>query len=214
VRPEHVLFDLDGTLTDPKEGIVNCIRFAMQQLSLPLDPSASLDWCIGPPLQQSFARLLGPEAHRGQEALDAYRKRFQELGIYENHLYPGIHELLEALGSQAKLYVATSKPSIFAEKIARHFDLEKYFSAVYGSELNGDNSDKAVLIKKIVAAEGMPVSQAVMIGDREHDMLGAVKNQMRGLGAGWGYGSREELLAHGAEAVFENPLSLNQYLLK
>ena len=212
--PKHILFDLDGTLTDPKEGIVNCIRFAMQQLSMPLDEAASLDWCIGPPLQQSFATLLGPEPARIQEALDAYRSRFKEIGIYENRLYPGIPKMLGELSPAATLYVATSKPTVFAKEIVRHFELSSYFKNVYGSELNGENSDKAALLEKIISAEGLDRQATVMVGDRKHDMIGAAKNQIRGLGAAWGYGSKEELLASGAEAVLESPGELRLYILK
>jgi phosphoglycolate phosphatase len=207
----NFLFDLDGTLTDPKEGIVRSVRFAMEEMGIPLDPELDLDWCIGPPLQKSLARLLGDgQSGRVSEALQHYRQRYQQTGMYENKPYAGIQGELEALMQKAELYVATSKPTVFAGEILRHFGLSKYFVGIYGSELDGKNSDKAELIAKILSERKLPAGLTSMVGDREHDMIGAAKNKVRGIGVLWGYGSREELVSSGASILLQNPSDLSQ----
>jgi phosphoglycolate phosphatase len=203
----NLLFDLDGTLTDPKEGITASIRFAMQGLGMPLGAEVDLDWCIGPPLQQSFAKLLGlPE--RSAEALALYRQRFGTVGKFENKVYPGIEDALRQLSQRASLYVATSKPSLYAAQIIQHFGLAHYFKQVHGSEMDGRNTDKAELIASIMAQHALDPATTLMIGDREHDIIGARKNGLRGIGVLWGYGSREELMGAGADLMIEAPLFL------
>lgn len=204
-----LLFDLDGTLTDPKEGIVRCIRFALDGLGVVHDVQQSLDGCIGPPLRESFARLLGGErAHLVPQAIDLYRRRFGDVGWLENRPYEGIRECLERLGSGHDLLVATAKPTIFAERILSHFGLRPFFRAVYGSELDGTNAEKDDLLRTILDREGIAPGRALMIGDREHDMRGACANGVLGIGAAWGYGSERELLDSGAVAIVRQPADL------
>lgn len=205
----NLLFDLDGTLTDPKEGIVKSIRYALEKMDVLFDTDQSLDWCIGPPLRESFAKLIKTQdegvLHR---AVETYRLRFRDTGIYENRVYDGIPESLAQLAGKHTLYVATSKPAVFAEEIIRHFGLGKYFRAIYGSELNGDNSDKTELLAKLIVKEGLNAADCVMIGDREHDMVGAKNNQIMAVGIGWGYGSELELINSGASTVLKAPSDL------
>lgn len=200
----NLLFDLDGTLTDPKVGITASIRYAMQELGKPLGQAADLDWCIGPPLQESFAKLLG-SPDQAEEALALYRKRFGSIGKFENKVYPGIEVALKGLARSADLYVATSKPTVFAGQIIEHFGLTPFFKGVHGSEMDGRNSDKADLIASILSQRSMDPATALMIGDREHDIIGARKNGLRSIGVLWGYGSREELVAAGAEKLAGEP---------
>ena len=200
----NLLFDLDGTLTDPKVGITASIRYAMQELGKPLGRETDLDWCIGPPLQKSFAKLLG-SPDQAEEALALYRKRFGSIGKFENKVYPGIEAALKSLARRADLYVATSKPTLFAGQIIEHFGLAPFFKGVHGSEMDGRNSDKADLIASILSQRSMDPASTLMIGDREHDIIGARKNGLRSIGVLWGYGSREELVAAGAEKLAEEP---------
>jgi phosphoglycolate phosphatase len=206
----NLLFDLDGTLTDPFWNITRCIAHALTALGRSSPPPDSLRWCIGPPLKQSLSMLLGSDNDPlVQEALRKYRERFGATGIFENEVYGGIPETLDALrGFGHKLYVATSKPTVYAEQIINHFGLGKYFERVFGSELDGTRSDKSELISYITYKESILPWDAIVIGDREHDMIGAGKNGVFGLGVLWGYGTEEELKAAGAYACIETPQDL------
>lgn len=202
----HVLLDLDGTLTDPREGILNCMRHALSLLDEPCPSDGELERYIGPPLQVSFAALLGADSPKIATAVALYRQRFSPVGLFENRLYPGIPEALrrlKALGGT--VFVATSKPTIFAERIIDHFGLARDVDAVFGSELDGTRSDKTELIAHILARRSLARDATCMVGDREHDIRGAKGNGIRAIGALWGYGSRKELLDAGAEALCETP---------
>ena len=197
-----VFFDLDGTLTDPFPGITACIRHALGELGLPIPDADRLRWCIGPPLRESFIKLLGPgQAALADQAVSKYRERFSRVGLFENAVYPGIAEMLGGLVAEGtSLYVATSKPQVFASRIIDHFGLRPYFISVEGSELDGARADKRVLIEYMLTKHRLDPAQVVMVGDREHDMAGAAKNQVAGLGVLWGYGSAQELHSAGAYA--------------
>jgi len=170
----------------------------------------SLRWCIGPPLKKSFAALLGSDDDKlAEQALSVYRERFGAVGLFENEIYEGIPEMLNILQDNGHtLHVATSKPTVFAERIIDHFELRRYFKAIYGSELDGTRCDKASLIAHILQNESIVASEASMVGDREHDMIGANANDVCGFGVLWGYGTREELESSGARACFKSPREL------
>lgn len=206
----NLLFDLDGTLTDPLAGITNCILYALDKLGKPLPPGENLRWCIGPPLRDSFAKLLASDDQALiEKAVTFYRERFGTVGLFENQVYDGIPDVLQALQQDGHtLYVATSKPTLFAKRIIAHFDLQRYFKCVYGSELDGTRGDKTSLISYILQTELMAPSEAAMIGDREHDMIGAKENGVHGFGVLWGYGTKDELERAGAHAAFKNPPEL------
>jgi phosphoglycolate phosphatase len=200
-----IYFDLDGTLTDPKPGITGSIQYALQKLDLPFPSQDELTWCIGPPLRASFVTMLGGE-ERADLAVTFYRERFSDVGLYENSLYPGIKDVLTALGrSGRRMFVATSKPRIFAERIIDHFGLTGDFEVVFGSELDGTRVHKTDLLAYALEATGVNPSQALMIGDRSHDMIGASNNGMGAIGVLYGYGSREELIGAGASHVCATP---------
>ena len=202
-----LFFDLDGTLTDPQEGITGCIRFAMQQLRTEAPAQDQLTWCIGPPLRQSFVELVGE--HRADAAVEFYRQRFATIGLYENELYPEIPQVLHELRSRGhSLYVASSKPRVFVERILQHFDLDQYFCAIYGSELDGRLQDKGELLKFALADQKLQSSDCIMIGDRYHDALGAANSGMDFIGVLYGFGSVEEFSANGFRRWVERPWEL------
>jgi phosphoglycolate phosphatase len=203
---DAIYFDLDGTLTDPKPGITRSIQYALQRLDHPTMPTEDeLTWCIGPPLRASFVRLLGAETS-ADLAVSYYRERFSDIGLYENGVYDGIGELLTSLcASGHRLFVATSKPHVFAERIIDHFGLRDHFERVFGSELDGTRVDKSHLLEYALKQASVDPSKTLMIGDRSHDMVGAVNNGMKGIGVLYGYGSQDELLAAGAHHVCTTP---------
>lgn len=194
---------------------MGCLRHALAAVHAVIPGDAELEACIGPPLQQSLRRLLGdPDESVLVEALTRYRERFSAVGMYENEVYPGIPELLQALGDAGDiLRVVTSKPSVFADRILAHFDLSQHFTGVHGSELSGVRSDKAELIADVLASERISAKDAVMIGDRSHDVVGARANGVRPLGVLWGYGTRAELTAAGADELYASVADLQSDLL-
>jgi phosphoglycolate phosphatase len=206
----NVLFDLDGTLTDPGDGFVACISYALERLGCPPCSPAEIRRHVGPPLQETLARLIEDRAMI-PEATAFYRERYATLGYLENAVYAGIEEALGELRSRgARLFVATSKPTVYAERILEHFRLRSYFRAVYGSELDGTRSNKSALLAHVVAQEVIP--DGVMIGDRAEDMRGARANGLQAVGALWGYGSRGELVAARAHLLCERPEDLQETL--
>lgn len=208
-----VFFDLDGTLTDPKEGITRSIQYALERLSAPVPETDELLWCIGPPLRASLAQLLNDDDDAAGEALALYRERFTDTGLYENAIYAGIPEVLKKLKGQGKrLFVATSKPHVYAERIVEHFGLGECFEIVFGSELDGTRAEKTDLLQYAVAHTGTDPADAVMIGDRKHDMLGARNNDLYCIGVLYGYGSEAELQAAGAQQLASTPTELLQKL--
>jgi phosphoglycolate phosphatase len=205
-----ILFDLDGTLTDPREGITRSLAFALQRMGLEPPPLAELTFAIGPPLRRSIAQLIGTEAGADIErALGFYRERFADVGLFENAVYDGVAETLQALSARgATLLVATSKPRVYAERIVRHFALEAHFAAVHGCELDGTREDKRDLLAHLLPYHGLAPGSATMIGDRGADMAAARHHGVAAVGALWGYGSREELEAAGAQSCCAAPREL------
>jgi len=202
-----ILFDLDGTLTDPKPGITTCIQYAMRELGHEVPHTDDLHWCIGPPLRGAFAKVLNTTDEAViDRALALYRERFGTIGLFENTLYeeiPGTLQTLRALGYRT--LVATSKASVYAERIVKHFGLAGLFDKVYGSELNGIRSDKGELIAYVMLTENLLPAEVLMIGDREHDVIGAKKNGVPCIGVVYGYGTEEELRSGGALSIAASP---------
>jgi phosphoglycolate phosphatase len=202
----HIYFDLDGTLTDPYVGITRCILYALDELGFPHPSDAYLPSCIGPPLYDTFPELVGEDLTL--RAVDLYRERFNDVGWRENEPYEGILDALEAICAQGhRLFVATSKPWEQAKRIIEHFGMGAFFEAVYGCELDGTRSKKADLLEYAIAANP-GASARTMIGDREHDLIGAVANRMRPIGVSYGYGSVQELQSAGAVVVVDAPANL------
>ena len=213
---DALLFDLDGTLTDPKPGIVGCLRFALDQLGVSCPSDDVLTNFIGPPLRATFALLLDTsDGSQIEEAIRLYRQRFAATGLYENQVYAGVPAMLEhAQQAATVMYVATSKPAVYAERIVQHFGLEHHFRQVYGAELDGRRENKADLVAYVLASEGVDAQTAVMIGDRAADVLAAKANGVRSIGVLWGYGSAHELLDAGVDILCKTPSELAEQLSK
>ncbi|MDD9903279.1 MAG: HAD hydrolase-like protein [Rhodospirillaceae bacterium] len=202
-----VFFDLDGTLSDPKIGITKSIQYALERLDVPVPATDDLLWCIGPPLRASFVELV--DEARADQGVALYRERFGDVGLYENDLYDGIPDTLQAFSDAGtRLFVATSKPHVYARRIVEHFGIAGHFERVFGSELDGTRADKSELLEYALQETGLQAEACAMIGDREHDMIGAVNNGLFGIGALYGYGTQEELEAAGARRLADAPSSI------
>jgi phosphoglycolate phosphatase len=201
-----ILVDLDGTLVDPKPGLIGSVQYALSKIGYPVPPAEELVWMIGPPLRVSFAKLLG-SAERVEEVIAHYRERYINGAMFDAVIYDGVPDALAALRAAGhRLIVATSKAHHYARPIVEHFGLSVNFHAVHGPELDGTNDHKADLIAHIVRHERVDPASALMIGDRANDVTAAARNGMRAIGVKWGYGSIEELA--GAAALCESPAEL------
>ncbi|EGO65856.1 HAD family hydrolase [Acetonema longum] len=190
-----ILFDLDGTLTDPKPGITRSVQYALAKFDIHVADLDSLIPFIGPPLSESFQVFYRLSEADAKKAVEYYREYFTEKGLYENAVFDGIPELLANLKQAGKtLIVATSKPTVFAEKILQHFQLAHYFSRIAGSNLDGTRVDKdEVIAFALMECLDIPKGRIIMVGDRKHDVIGARKNGICCIAAAFGYGSPEEL---------------------
>ncbi|MEP9388438.1 HAD hydrolase-like protein [Mesorhizobium sp. KR9-304] len=206
--PGSVLFDLDGTLTDPFIGITRSMQHALRQMGMDPPPAEELRRYIGPPLQATFMEIFGDEA-LAAKALGFYRQRYGEFGKFENELIPGIIDVLRTMTDTGyALFVATSKLESYSLDIIDHFGLAGYFRRVHGSALDGSRADKGELIRHILRAEGLDPQKTVMIGDRLHDAHGAARNDVRAIGVLWGFGDRAELEGAGAARIAASPAEL------
>jgi phosphoglycolate phosphatase len=212
--PRALLFDLDGTLTDNFEGIANCIRYALTHLDAPHPEADTLRACVGPPLRETLPRLLGrDDAATTERAIALYRERYSELGWRENAVYAGVPDMLAAAAlASPRVYLCTTKPQVFAERIVAHFGLAGYLAGVYGTSLDGALDDKADLLAHLLARESLEGRHCLMIGDRRHDIRAARRNGARTMGVLWGYGSRSELEEAGAEALLAAPADFSRGL--
>ncbi len=199
-----ILFDLDGTLTDPGEGITNSVAYALKKYGIEVSDKKTLYKFIGPPLKDSFMKYYGFSEEKAVEAIGYYREYFREKGLFENEVYPGVEELLIKIkASGRKIVLATSKPEEFAVKILEHFNLVKYFDVVAGASMDEKRNKKGDVIFYAMEKGGFSAENAVMVGDREHDIFGAKENHMDSIGVIYGYGSEEELTSAGAEHIAE-----------
>lgn len=197
-----ILFDLDGTITEPAEGITKSIRYALEKMGKPASPDDDLKWCIGPPLRGTFPKLLSTsDPALIEQAISFYRERYRVTGIFEAKLYPGISDLLAVLSRKYRMFIATAKPFEYAGKVLEHFDVHHHFIKVYGPHLDGRFDDKTELIAHMITQENFHPAAMIMIGDRWSDMEAAQKNGGRGIGALWGYGTAEELEKAGAHRL-------------
>jgi phosphoglycolate phosphatase len=192
---KYILFDLDGTLTDPKVGITKSIQYALSKYDIKVDNLEELEMFIGPPLKETFKEYYSFNDDKVVQAIEYYREYFSQRGIFENEVYPGIRELLDELKNKGKvLVVATSKTTFFAEKILEHFKLEEYFDFVVGSNFDGTRTDKAEIIQHIFSKLKIQnVDEVIMIGDRKHDVIGGKKSGIDTIAVTYGYGSYQEL---------------------
>ena len=200
-----ILFDLDGTLTDPGIGITNSVAYALKKHGIEVTDRTKLYPFIGPPLLDSFQRFYGFSEEQSEQAVADYREYFREKGLFENEVYSGVEELLQHLKESGKrLIIATSKPEEFAVRILEHFGLAKYFDHIVGATMDSSRSKKGDVIAYALEVCGITdKTDVVMVGDREHDVLGAKENGLDSVGVLYGYGSCEELEKAGATCVAE-----------
>ncbi len=200
---KNLLFDLDGTLTDPKVGITSCVAYAAKKEGLgAYDPNEFVSF-IGPPLKQMFMSYFNVDDSAGERLVKYYRERFSTIGLFENTPYDGIELLLENLNGR-NLYVATSKPDVFSLRILEKFGLLKYFKKVYGSSLDGTHTEKGELIAHLLKSESIMPEECIMIGDRKYDVIGAKQNGIKSVGVLYGYGSKSEFEQCKPDYIAEN----------
>jgi len=212
VSHTHLLVDLDGTLTDPKPGIVSSFQHALREVGREVPDVEDLLWIIGPPLRQTFP-MAGVPAGDVETAIEAYRRHYRAGAMYNAPVYAGIPEALAALrDSGLTLIVATSKPHVMARPILEHFGLDTHFHAIHGAELDGRNDDKGDLLAHIMAEEGVDPTRAIMIGDRKFDILAARRHGIANIGVLWGYGGSRELTEAGADRLCESPDRLAHWI--
>lgn len=213
---KNLLIDLDGTLTDPKIGITTSARYGLAKVGHPISDEVNIDWIIGPPLKASLAKILNVELNDplAEQALLGYRERFSVKGLYENHVFDDVPATLEQLGRMGlNLYLATAKPEVYARQILDHFDLLKYFKYPYGSELNGERTNKGDLIAYILEKEQLIPEECLMVGDREHDIFGARRNGIETIAVAYGYGSAEEFAVARPKAIIQRFADLPTLIL-
>ena len=210
----HLFFDLDGTLTDPKEGFVRCLGYALSAAGAAVPADDVLATFIGPPLEQSLRRLLGARAEAElARAIERYDERYAAQGVFENSVYPGAEAGLQAFAANGwTIRVVTSKRQDFARHVVEHFGLAKHITEVIGFESSGSTTDKARLLQALLEREAIEKERSWMVGDRSYDVNAARQNGVRAIGVLWGYGSRSELESAGAEAVAESWEMLAGYL--
>lgn len=209
----YLLFDLDGTLTDPMVGITSSVQYALSRFGIEVRYLKELIPFIGPPLAESFQKYYGLSVEEAEQAVAYYREYFSPKGIYENEIYPGIADMLSQLQESGfELYLATSKPHVYARRILEHFGIADYFSYVGGSELDGRRVKKEEVIAHVLTTCGIAPGEALMIGDKEHDIKGAAACGVESVGVLYGYGSREELVTAGADHITASVEELWDYL--
>jgi len=202
MKYKYILFDLDGTLTDPKIGITKSVAYSLEKMGIKAIDFEALTKFIGPPLKDSYMNFYGFTETEAEEAIVLYREYFAVTGLFENQVYQGIEALLGKLLAEGYiLAVATSKPTVFAETIINHFELDQYFTCIVGSHLDGRRTKKAEVIEAVLSALAIEdeKEQIIMIGDREHDIIGAKTVGIDSIGVIYGYGSKAELEAAGAD---------------
>lgn len=210
---KYILFDLDGTLTDPGEGITNSVAYALKKYGIDVPDRASLYPFIGPPLYESFEVFYGFSREQAEEAVEYYREYYRDKGIYENRVYDGIPEVLGALRDKGyKLVLATSKPEQFAKQILEHFHLDGYFTVTAGADMAGNRVRKADVISHALELCGAEPEECIMVGDREHDVKGAAEFDIPCIGVLFGYGSREELEGCGARWIAKTPENITDIM--
>lgn len=205
----YVLFDLDGTLTDPKEGICKSVQYALHARNIEEPDLDKLEPFIGPPLQRSFQEFYGMDEEHAKAAVAKYRERFEKTGLYENELYPGMKEFLVSLRKKGiHLAIASSKPQEFVEKILKHFEIRQYFQVVTGSEKDGRRSEKNEVIEETLSRlfheRKIPTDDILMVGDRKFDVEGAKAFGLKCAGVSYGYGEEKELKDAGASYITDN----------
>ncbi|MBO5352379.1 MAG: HAD family hydrolase [Lachnospiraceae bacterium] len=212
---EYIFLDLDGTITDSREGITKCFEYALNHFGIEVADRAELERYIGPPLEQSFREGFGFDAEKTALAVAKYRERFVPVGMFENRVYDGMEDALQRLKEAGKvLIVATSKPEYMAVRILEHFGLDGYFDDICGSDEEQNRSKKDEVIRYALEKHGITdVSDVLMVGDRKFDVIGAGTCGLQCMGVLYGFGDREELEAAGAAYIAETPQEMAQMIV-
>ena len=211
----YFLFDLDGTVTDTGEGIIKSVQYALDAWGIHQEPEEKLRRFVGPPLHWSFQEYYGFSEAQAMEAVEKYRERYREKGVYESALYPGMKGLLERLSQKAVVCLATSKPLVFARQIIEMRGVADYFTVAVGANLDGTRTDKAEVITEVLRQlNGPEISRALMVGDRRHDIVGAKACGMESVGVEYGFAEKGELQSAGAEYVVPTVEALEELLLR
>lgn len=215
INYEYILFDLDGTLTDPAIGITNSIMYALEKYGIKVSDRSKLYKFIGPPLWESFEKYYSFSKEEAKKAVEYYREYYKDKGIYENLVYEGFEDLLKLLNTSGRtLIVATSKPEVFAKQILEYFNIAKYFTFIAGGNLDGTRVKKDEVISyALESCNILDKSKVIMIGDREHDIIGAKKNGIHSMGVLFGYGDREELENAGADYIAKAVSDIGRILI-
>lgn len=211
---KYVLLDLDGTLTDTEEGVVNSFLYSLAKIGVTVEDRSSMRWIIGPPILDSYKRMLSCSDEEAKKLLAGYREYYNDRGIWENRLYDGVEEMLCRLFDGGKvLFTATSKPDVFAKRILDKHGVSKYFKYIYGSKLDGSISTKEEVLLNIINTEGIDISECVLVGDTKYDVLGAREVGMDVIGIRWGFGSDEEFVEYPPDMTFTTPDEVCKALL-
>lgn len=211
---KYILFDLDGTLTNPEIGITNCVMYALEKFGIKENDRKKLHPFIGPPLTYSFQKFYGLSEEESKQAVVFYRERFSMKGLYENEVYEGVSEMLQSLKAQGKIIIlATSKPEKFAVEILKYFDLYQYFDFIAGATFDGSRGEKADVIAYALEISNIEdKTRAVMVGDRKYDVLGAREHGLDSIGVLFGFGDYEELTEAGATYIVKTVDDVLKYV--
>ncbi|MBI2850497.1 MAG: HAD hydrolase-like protein [Chloroflexi bacterium] len=211
----NVFFDLDGTLTDPEEGIAKCLRYSLERLGRLYPGELEAKDFIGPPLRSTFEKLLcSDEKPLIEKAVSLYRERFSTVGLFENAVYPGIEDLLSTLYKNSfRLYIVTTKPKIYADRIIEYFRLARWFSDIFGTELDGRFDNKAELIEFILAHLKLAPEETVMVGDRREDIVAGKANRIKTVGVTYGFGSEQEIIDSTPDYVCSSPPEIRETIM-
>lgn len=210
---KRILFDLDGTLTDPFLGITRSLAYSLKSFGIEVDDLETLKPFIGPPLDVSFREYYHMDEAQSWKAVEKYREYFSKKGLFENKVYEGMEDFLQSLlNMDMKLYVCTSKPEVFAKEILDHFSLTPYFTGIYGATLDGSLKNKGDVIAHCIKQEQLNIQDCMMVGDRQHDIVGAHQNQIPCIGVLYGYGSLEEFQEYHCDYIAKDLIELKKII--
>lgn len=210
---KRILFDLDGTLTDPFLGITRSVAYSLKSFGIEVDDLETLKPFIGPPLDVSFREYYHMDEAQSWKAVEKYREYFSKKGLFENKVYEGMESFLQSLlNMDMKLYVCTSKPEVFAKEILDHFSLTPYFTGIYGATLDGSLKNKGDVIAHCIKQEQLNIQDCMMVGDRQHDIVGAHQNQIPCIGVLYGYGSLEEFQEYHCDYIAKDLIELKKII--
>ena len=210
---KRILFDLDGTLTDPFLGITRSVAYSLKSFGIEVDDLETLKPFIGPPLDVSFREYYHMDEAQSWKAVEKYREYFSKKGLFENKVYEGMEDFLQSLlNMDMKLYVCTSKPEVFAKEILDHFSLTPYFTGIYGATLDGSLKNKSDVIAHCIKQEQLNIQDCMMVGDRQHDIVGAHQNQIPCIGVLYGYGSLEEFQEYHCDYIAKDLIELKKII--